>query len=108
MAAAPDDAHLDRVARCHQRTRAKAEGADRHTGMIVQPDDRLARKALEQAIGGHALRAAVGAGFLGGLEDQMHGAVEVARVRELLRRAEQNGGVAVVTACVHLPAWMLA
>jgi hypothetical protein len=39
--------------------------------------------------------------FLGGLEDEVHGAVEVAGLGEIARGAEQDGGVAVVTAAVE-------
>jgi len=40
--------------------------------------------------------------FFGGLEDQVHRAVEIAVPREVLRRRQQHGGVAVVAAGVHL------
>ena len=59
------------------------------------------RKTLEQAVGQHPFGAAAGADFLGGLEDQVHGAAEAARASQLARRAQQYGGVAVVAAGVH-------
>jgi hypothetical protein len=80
---------------------AEAEGACGHARRVVQPEDRVTREALEEAVGDHALRAAAGAGLLGRLEHEVHGAAEVARARELLRRAQQHRGVAVVPAGMH-------
>lgn len=72
--------------------------AQRQVGPVVQRVDAVARKALEQAILDHLARAAFA--FLGGLEDEVHGAIEPARARQLARRADQHAGVAVVTAAV--------
>ena len=47
------------------------------------------------------ITCAAAAAFLGRLEDEVGGAVEVARLGEVARRAEQHGGVAVVAAGVH-------
>ncbi len=69
--------------------------------MVVQAEDRVAREAIEQAVGDHALCAAVLAGFFGRLEDQVHRAGEVAGARQLARGAQQHGGVAVMAAGVH-------
>ena len=68
-------------------------------GMIVHAEHRVAGKALEQLVLEHRQRAAEP--FLGRLEDEVHRAVEVARLGEIARRAEQHGGVAVMAAGVH-------
>ena len=62
--------------------------------------DRVAGKALEQIVLQHGQRAADA--FLAGLEDEVHRAVEVARLRQVARGAEQHRGVAVMAAGVHL------
>ena len=69
------------------------------SGPVVQPVDRVAREPLEQAVGDHHAAAALG--LLGGLEDEVDGAVEAPGGGELARRAEQHRGVAVVAAGVH-------
>ena len=56
------------------------------------------RKPLEQAVLEHRLGAAEA--FLGRLEDEVHGAVEIARLGQIARGAEQHGGVAVMAAAV--------
>ncbi len=61
--------------------------------------DRLDREFLEQPLLDHDAAAALV--LLGGLEDEVHGAVEIARLGEILGRAEQHRGVAVVAAGVH-------
>jgi len=71
--------------------------------VVVQGEDGVARKALEQAVGDHALGPAVAASLLGRLEHQVDRAREVARFGQLARRAQQHGGVAVVPAGVHGP-----
>ncbi len=73
------------------------DGAHRQHRRVVRAT--AGRKALEQTVGDHGLRAA--AAFLGGLEDQVDGAVEAARLRQVARRAQQHGGMAVMTAGVH-------
>ena len=78
---------------------AGGELADRHAGAVVQAVDGVAGEALEQAVLQHGLGAA--AAFLGGLEDEVDGAVEVARFGQVFGGAEQHGGVAVVAAGVH-------
>jgi hypothetical protein len=101
MAAAATNRDLRGVGCRHERPRSEQERAGRYAGMVVHAEDRVAGKALEQSIGDHLLRTAVLAGFLGWLEHQVHGAREVARLRELLRGAEQHRRVAVVAAGVH-------
>jgi len=57
------------------------------------------RKALEQAFLQHDLRAA--AAFLGGLENQVDGAVELPGLGEVARSAQKHRGVPVVAAGMH-------
>ena len=80
--------------------RLERELADLHARPVVRAEDRLHRELLEQAVLDHLARAA--AAFLGGLEDQVDGAVVVAVLGEVLGGGEQHRGVAVVAARVHL------
>jgi hypothetical protein len=63
---------------------------------------RCRREALEQLVVEHGLGAAQT--LLGRLEDEMHGAVEVARLGQVARRARQHGRVPVVPQACILPA----
>ncbi len=67
---------------------------------VVHAKHRLHRKTLEQAVRDHLARPA--AALFGRLEDAHHRALEVARLRQMLRRCQQHGGVAIVAAGVHL------
>ena len=67
----------------------------------MHAEDRLAREFVEQPVLDHRLGAAQA--FLGRLEDEMHRAVEIARFREIARRAEQHRRVAVMAAGMHAP-----
>jgi hypothetical protein len=96
--AAHDDAEL--VTRRHHRPRRHAEAARRHARPVVHAVHRLHRELLEQAVVHHLARAA--AAFLGRLENQVDGAVEVAMVRQVMGCAQQHRGMAVVAACMHL------
>lgn len=66
----------------------------------MQGIDGVAREALEQAILDHL--AAPAQALFGGLEDQVQGAVEAALLCQVARRSQQDGGVPVVPAGVHL------
>ncbi len=65
------------------------------------PYNGVRRKPPEQPLLDHHLAAA--RHLLGGLEDEMHGAVEPARRGQVARGAEQHRGVPIVTASVHAP-----
>ena len=69
-------------------------------GQLCMPYTASIGKLLEQAVFDHAARA--GAAFFGRLENQVDGAVEIAVRGQVVRRAQQHGGVAVVAAGVHL------
>ena len=62
--------------------------------------DLLHAEAVHQPVLDHGLAAA--AAFLGGLEDDDRGAVEIAGLGEIARGAEQHRGVPVMAAGVHL------
>ncbi len=94
------DGHVGHVGRQAHRAGQHAEGARRHARHVVQGEHGIAREALEQAVLDHRARAAEV--FLVGLEDQVEGAVEVAAIRQRLGGGQQDGGVAVVAARVHL------
>ena len=73
--------------------------ADRQAGRVVQAIDAVARETREQAIPQHRLRPAQA--LLGGLEDEVDGAVEGPGFRQVLSRAQQHRGVAVMAAGMH-------
>ena len=91
---------LEFVARCHQRAGRGAERADRHARPVVHAEHGIAREPVEQAVLDHLAGAA--ATFLRRLEDQMDGAIEIAMLGQVVRRAQQHRGVTVVAARVHL------
>ena len=68
---------------------------------VVHAEDGFHRKEIEQPVLDHLARAAPA--LLGGLKDEVHGAVEVALAREIARGGEQHRGVPVMPAGVHLP-----
>src|ERR1700744_6332775 len=79
-------------------------GQDRDLAMVqvrrvVQPIDFVAGKFLEQAVVDHGAGAAEA--FFGGLEDEMHSAVEIAGLGEVARSAKQHGGMAVMAAAME-------
>jgi hypothetical protein len=96
----PGQDDLELVARSHHRPRRHAELPDLHAGPVVRAEDGVAGEAAEEAVLDHLARAA--AAFLPGLEDEVQRAVEVAMPGEVLGGCQQHGGVAVVTAGVHL------
>ena len=98
MAAAAAQHDVEAVGRRHDRARACLRLAQRQIGPVVQRVDGVAGKALEQPLLDHHARAA--AALLGGLEDEVHGAVETPRAGEMLGCAEQHRGVAVMAAAV--------
>ena len=79
---------------------ADGEAADRDARHVVHAVDGVAVELVEQALLDHHPRAAQP--FLGGLEDEVHGAGEIGRRRQMLGRAQQHGGVAVMAAGMHL------
>ncbi len=74
--------------------------AERQAGLVVQGEDGVAGEPLEQPLLHHHAAAALA--LLGGLEDEVDGALEVAGLRQVLRGAQQHGGVAVMAAGMHL------
>ncbi len=67
---------------------------------VVHAVDGVAGEAFEQPVLQHLQRAADA--LFGRLEDEVDGAVEVPRFRQVLGRAQQHRGVAVMAAGVHL------
>ena len=98
--AASRDGDVEERAAGHHRPRPDGEFPERQARRVVHAEHAVAGEALEQAVAEHRLGAAQS--LLGRLEDEMHGAVEVARRGEVARRAQQHGGVPVVAAGVHL------
>ena len=100
MAAAPGDRDGELVGRGEHRAGIDAEGPDRHARHVVHAVDLLDVPAVHQPVLDHCLAAA--AAFLGRLEDQHRGAVEIARLGKVARRAEQHRHVPVMAAGMHL------
>ena len=100
VAAETFDVDVDAVGRRHHRAGPDREIADREAGIVVHPVHLLDPEAVHHAVVDHL--AAAAAALFGRLEDHHRGAVEVARLGEIFRGAEQHGGVAVVAAGVHL------
>src|SRR5262245_603919 len=69
-------------------------------GRLCMPDTSAIRNLLKQPVAHH--HAGASDVLLRRLEDEMHRPVEVARLGEIARRAEQHRGMAVVTAAVEL------
>ena len=61
----------------------------------------VAGEAFQQLVVEHGQGAADA--LLAGLEDQVHGAVEILRLRQIAGGAQQHGGVAVMAAGMHPP-----
>lgn len=98
------DARL--VDRRHDRPFAQRELAEGQVRLVVEREDGVAGEFLEQPLLHHDLRPAEI--LLRRLEDQVHRAVEIAPLGNRLGRAEQHGGVAVMTAGMHLAGVLLA
>ena len=93
------DRDIEKRATRHHRPRADLEFADRQPRPVVHPEHGLAREFVEQPVLDHRIGAALT--LLRRLKDEMHGAVEIARFREIARRAEQHRRVPVMAAGVH-------
>ena len=63
--------------------------------------DLFGRKALEQTVVDHRFRARIP--LFAGLKDQVHGPVEPARARQILRGADEHRRVPIVATTVHQP-----
>ena len=87
------------------RRRQHRAGADREVALlearhVVHAVDGVAVELVEQPFLDHHPRAAEA--LFGRLEDEMHGAGEVRLGGKMLGRTQQHGGMAVVTAGMHL------
>ena len=101
MAALAGHGDLEFVGCRHQPALADREMTERNARHIVQPIEFLNLPALDQPVIEHRLRA--GLAFLGGLEDDDGGAVEIARLGQVSGRAEQHRAVPVMAAGMHPP-----
>ncbi len=90
---------VEEISAGHRGSRQDRDLAMVQVRRIVQPIDLVAGKLLEQAVLDH--RAGAAEAFFGGLEDEVHGAVEVPGLGQITRGAEQHGGVAVMAAAVE-------
>ena len=99
MRAIAGDADVEEVGAGHRGAGQDGDLAMVQVGRVVQAIELVAGEFLEQAVLDHRARAAET--FLGRLEDEMHGAVEIACLGEIARGAEQHRGVAVMTAAME-------
>ena len=90
---------LDAIGGGHHRARAHRELAERQARPVVHAEHLLGRETLEQPLLEH--HPAARPHLLGGLEDEVDRAGEVARLGEVAGGAEQHGGMAVMAAGVH-------
>jgi hypothetical protein len=101
MGALARNTDVEEPAARHHRSGAHREFSECQPRPVVHAEHHVAGKFLEQSVCDHRARPADA--FLGWLEDEVDHAVEVARVGEIFRRAEQHGGMAVMPAGVHAP-----
>ena len=100
MAALAGYNHFKFIAGGHHWPWRHAKGAERHARPVMHPIYGIHRTLGEQAVFHHLSGAA--AAFFGRLKNQVHGAVEIALLRQILRGPEQHRHVAVMAASVHL------
>ena len=100
MAALPGDDDVELIRRRQQRATADRECADGMAGHIVQPVDLVDRPTLHQAFLDHDVATA--AALFSGLEDKHRPPVEIARFCQILRGPQQDRGVPVMAAGMHL------
>jgi hypothetical protein len=98
---APHDRDVEKRPARHHRPGADLESSHCQPRSVVHAEDRIARKLVEEAVLDHRVGAAQP--FFRRLEDEMHGAVEIAALRQIARRAEQHRRVAVMTTGMHPP-----
>ena len=99
VAALAFDVHHDVFARRHGRALAQQQLALAKARHVVHGKNRIARKALKQAVFHHLARTAQA--FFGRLKNQVQGSVKACAVGQVFGRSQQHGGVAVVAAGVH-------
>ena len=100
VAASCLDADVEAVGGGEHRPGAGRHVADRKAGLVVHREHGIAREFVEQPLLHHD--PATAEPLLAGLENEMHGAVEIARRGEIARRAEQHRGMPVMAAGMHL------
>ena len=99
MRAPPGDCDVEEGAARHHYTRPNGELPHFQARPVMHAVDKGAGETREQPVLDHRLGAAQA--LLGGLEDEIHRAVEIAGLREVARRAQQHRGMAVMAAGVH-------
>ncbi|KAG1085082.1 hypothetical protein G6F40_014292 [Rhizopus arrhizus] len=92
MAAHAADRQHHGIGRAVHDAGSEPEMTGRIARFVMEAVDSVAREAVEQAVGDHLLRAAVA--FFSRLEDQMHGAVELAALRQRIARRTGVGAFA--------------
>ena len=99
VAAMAGDLDFEAIGAGHHRTFGHADAAGGQAGPVVQAEHHVHREALEQPLLDHDPPAAFM--LLRRLENEIHGAVEVAQPAQRLGRAEKHCRMAVVAAGVH-------
>ena len=93
------DGDADASAGSHHDAVVDRDGAGCEPRPVVEAEHPRHRKAVEQARPDHRARAAKA--FLGRLEDEVDGAAPAGVGHQQRGRAEQRGGVPVMTAGMH-------
>ncbi len=99
MRAVAGDDDVEEVRAGHRGAGQDRDFAVVEIGRVVQSIQFITGEFVEQLVLDHGARAAET--FLGRLEDEMHGAVEVFGFRQIARGTQKHGGVAVMTAAVE-------
>src|ERR1700757_3291634 len=99
MRAAACDGDFEISATRHHRAGADLKFTDIKPRTVVHAKDRIARKAVEKPVLDHRLTPADP--LLGGLEDEMHGTVEIAGFGEVARGTKKHRRVPVMSAGMH-------
>src|SRR5262249_29308462 len=99
MRTATLDLDLENIEGSHHPSRLDGKLPLRQFGPVVHAKDRFYRVLLQNSLLNHQSRPAFV--FLGGLKDEMDGAGEVARFRQVFGRAEKHRRMAVMTASMH-------
>src|SRR3546814_11899371 len=104
MRALPRNNNPEIVAGRHNGAGAHAELALLHARPVMHAKDGVHGEARKQAVVYHPFGADVP--FLGWLEYNVHHAIEVAMLRQVTRRSQQHGGMAIMATGMHFPSML--
>ena len=99
MPTAPVYENLKLICCGEKRARTDGKLTRRHARPVVHSIDLLHIPAVHNAVFAHF--AAAAAALFCGLENHDHGAVEISRLGQILRRPQKHRGMPIVPAGVH-------